>query len=159
MPPHPLVLWTIRAATLLYAAAVARLLLRRPARALWAAGCAFYLAHVAAAFHFSYQWSHAIAVRETARQTNDLFGLDWGGGVYFNYAFTAIWTADALQWLLAPRARESRPRWVGYVVHGFIAWMFLNGAIVFPSGPVRWFSLLAAAALTFLWLRGRRLNS
>src|SRR5881394_1142801 len=36
---------------------------------LWVLGCLFFLAHVAAAFQFYYQWSHAQALEDTRRQT------------------------------------------------------------------------------------------
>ena len=32
--------------------------------------------------------------KNSARQTAEVFGLDWGGGLYVNYAFTAAWVAD-----------------------------------------------------------------
>ena len=108
------------------------MILRRPARAYWTAGCLFYLAHVVAAFAFAYQWSHAVAVAETARQTKALFGLDWGGGIWFNYVFTVIWAGDALWWQLASNHYERRPAWIGKAVHLYMAWMFINGAIVVP---------------------------
>ena len=43
------------------------------------------LLHVWCAFNYLYQWSHAIACRDTARQTAELFGIQWGDGLYLNY--------------------------------------------------------------------------
>jgi len=141
------ILWTIRIAAVLYAIAIVRMIQGRAARLPWAAGCAFYLAHVAAAFNGAYRWSHAVAVQETARQTRDLFGLDWGGGIWFNYLFTAIWTAGAIWWLAAPASRALRPSWIGTAMHLYMAWMFINGAVVFPQGPTRWIAAATAAAI------------
>jgi len=80
--------WTVRAALILYALTFALRLAapkrRREARLLWTTVCVLFLAHVAAAFQFFHAWGHAHAYRETARQTRELFGLDWGGGLYFN---------------------------------------------------------------------------
>jgi hypothetical protein len=140
------ILWTIRLAGLFYVIAIVQLIRHRPARAFWAIGCALYLAHVVAAFQYAYHWSHAIAVQETARQTEALFGLNWGGGIWFNYAFTVIWTADSLWWLIAPKKRAARPNWLNTAIHSYLAWMFVNGAIVFPQSPTRWI----AAALAFV---------
>jgi len=140
------ILWTIRLAGVLYVIALAQMIRRSPARAFWITGCVFYLAHVVAAFHYAYHWSHGFAVQETARQTRELFGLDWGGGIWFNYLFTVVWSADALWWLLRPKSRESRPKWLNASIHSYIAWMFINGAIVFPQGPTRW--VAASMALT-----------
>ena len=153
--PHPLVLWTIRLSGLLYALALALFLTRRNPRLAWTLACLFYLAHLLSAFHFSYHWSHQFAVAETARQTQALFGLYWGGGVWFNYAFTALWTLDALWWNLSPHSYLSRPLWLTRSVHIYLAWMFVNGAIVFPQGPTRWAALALAAALGLLYTRRR----
>src|SRR5882762_2048787 len=94
--------WTVRGALALYALAITVRLAaparRAEARFLWTAGCLLFLAHVAAAFHFFHGWSHAHAYRETARQTRELFGIDWGGGLYLNYLFTLAWAADAAYW-------------------------------------------------------------
>ena len=115
-------LWTIRISALLYAVV---LLLRRrhPGAARWLSGAAYvlYLAHVYLAFDQRYGWSHAAAYAETARQTRELFGLDWGGGIYWNYAFTLLWPLDIL---FPGRA------WSGWL-HGFLIFMFVNGVFVF----------------------------
>src|SRR5438093_12395347 len=46
-------------------------------------GCTAFLAHVASAFQFYHDWSHSAAYADTARQTEELFGWNWGGGIYF----------------------------------------------------------------------------
>src|SRR5689334_13509938 len=91
---------------------------RRTARLTWTLGCALFLAHVAAAFGFFHGWSHAHAYAETARQTRDRFGLDWGGGLYFNYLFTVLWVADAAYWWTAGvDAYDRQPRWMSAALH------------------------------------------
>jgi hypothetical protein len=153
-----LTLWTIRVAAGLYVAAVAGWLARRDrsSRAAWTAACGFYLVHVAAAFHFYHAWSHAAAYRETARQTAAVFGVNWGGGLYFNYAFTAIWIADVLWWWRGLEAYRRRPRWVTAAVHTFFAFMFLNATVVFAQGGTRWFGVAATTLLCVLWWRTNR---
>lgn len=142
-----MIVWTIRLACIFYCLALAQIIRRRPARVYWTIGCAFYLAHVAAAFHYVYHWSHSVAVQETARQTQAIFGMNWGGGVWFNYAFTVIWSADAFWWLAAPKSRAARSAWLNTAIHSYLAWMFINGAIVFPTGPTRWVAAAAAVVL------------
>src|SRR5687767_13213248 len=66
----------------------------RAARLAWTVACAALLAHVACAFHFYHGWGHGAAYLDTARQTNEVFGLDWGGGLYVNYALMAGWVMD-----------------------------------------------------------------
>ena len=111
---------------------------QRVARSAWIAGCAAFLCHLAAAFSFRHGWSHQAALEDTARQTAQLFGLHWGGGIYLNYLFTAVWTVDAIWMGLYPSAYHSRPRLLSAAIHVFMAFMFLNGALVFPIA--RWWS-------------------
>lgn len=152
-------IWSVRAATLLYIAAIVVLLTapmqrsRTFARPVWTAGCLFYLAHVYGAFEFFHGWSHDAAYRETARQTAELFDFHWGGGLYFNYLFTVVWVADAAWWWAQPLRYQNRPRWIRAMVHTFLAFMFFNGAVVFATGFSRWVGAAATPLLLLLWWR------
>lgn len=150
--------WSIRFATLLYIAGLLSMLLGREhnARALWTAGLLSYLAHVVFAFHYVHDWSHAAAAVETARQTEELFGVASGAGLFFNYLFTLVWTADTIWWWKDEEGYRRRPRWLASSVHAFLAFMFFNGAVVFASGFSRWAGLASIPPLLFLWLRARR---
>jgi hypothetical protein len=151
--------WTIRIALALAMAALAARIAHRnrAARLAWTAGCLTFLAHVVCAFHFYHAWSHDAAYLATARDTAALFGLDWGGGLYFNYGFTLVWIADVVWWWVRPASYETRPRWVSAAVYGFFAFMAFNGAVVFASGPTRWTSLVVCTAVSLMfWLRVRR---
>ena len=125
------------------------------ARRVWSVGCVFFLAHVACAFAFYHGWSHAAAYRETARQTAEMTGIRWGGGLFFNYLFAVAWLGDVLWWWLAPGSFARRPRWLTRIWHGFFFFMVLNGAIVFGTGPVRWFGAAICSILGALWWRSR----
>jgi hypothetical protein len=151
------IVWTIRLSLLLYVAGILSLLLDRegPARALWTAGVLSYLAHAVSAFHRVHGWSHEKAVLETARQTEELLGVSSGAGLYFNYLFTLVWTADALWWWIDPDGYRRRPRWTTFSVHLFLAFMFFNGAVVFADGFSRWVGLASTPPLLFLYLRSR----
>jgi hypothetical protein len=115
-------IWTARLAAALWVCAVLWMWRGRWERARWAStvGVVLYLAHVWCAFAFHYEWSHAVAYRETARQTKELFGVDWGGGLWLNYLFTAVWVGEVLWW---------RPR-VRWWAQGFLGFMILNGTVV-----------------------------
>jgi len=141
--------WTIRLAlALAVAALMARLAHRnRAARLAWTAGCLLYLMHVASAFQFYHHWSHAAAYEATARDTAARFGLDWGGGLYFNYVFTVLWVTDVVWWWLGPRRYEARLAWVHVAVYGYFGFMAFNGAVVFASGQTRWVSLAVGIGL------------
>jgi hypothetical protein len=83
--------WTVRIAIALYVAGLAlRGYSPKWSRLAWTGGCGFYLLHVACAFEYYHHWSHANAYAATARQTAAVVGLDWGGGLYVNYAFTLV---------------------------------------------------------------------
>ena len=129
-----------------------------PARARWAwtFGCAFFLAHVGCAFAFFHGWSHTAAYRETARQTAELTGLHWGGGLFLNYIFALAWIADTMWWWLAPANFARRPPWLTAAWQGFLFFMVFNGTVVFGNGPVRWFGAAICAGLATLWWVTRR---
>jgi hypothetical protein len=129
---------------------------RRLARLLWSAGLLAYLAHVVTAFQFVHGWSHQAAVVETARQTRELFGLETGVGIWFNYLFTAVWGADVAWWWLNPDSYARRAVPVSAGVHAFLAFMFFNGAVVFAAGPSRWIGLAATVVVPVEWVWRRR---
>ncbi|OYV93053.1 MAG: hypothetical protein B7Z73_03955 [Planctomycetia bacterium 21-64-5] len=155
---------------------------QRWARLAWTLGCLCYLAHVACAFHFYHGWSHAAAYRHTAERTAAVAGWSWGGGVYFNYVFTAVWLADTLWWWRTSSVgnalcgvpkrcqRElhgtpqrafptdpSRRDWLHLAVQLFMAFMVFNATVVFGQGFVRWFGVTGCTLLALHWLspRGR----
>jgi hypothetical protein len=124
--------WLARASAVAY---VIALLLRatsfsRAARMVWTGALCLYLLHVCGAFEYFYHWSHAIAYEETARQTAELFGVEWGGGIYLNYLFTIVWLVDCLWWWVRSESYGERPRIVARTVDGFLAFMFVNATIV-----------------------------
>ncbi|HEX7379802.1 MAG TPA: hypothetical protein VF278_21940 [Pirellulales bacterium] len=146
-------LWTVRLALAGYflgaalptrAASSGR---RRLDNIAWTVGCFCYLAHVACAFAFYHHWSHAAAVERTAEQTALVTGWRWGGGLYVNYVFTAVWLIDViLRW--SPRsAGKARPWWPATAV-GMLMWFIVfNATVVFGQGAVRWFGLAGCLAV------------
>jgi hypothetical protein len=147
--------WTIRVAVALYVISIVQQLLARggdsaqPAgRLAWTAGCALLWLHVALAMHFVYGWDHGRMMRETARQTAAITGVDFAGGVYFNYAFMLIWAADASAWwMLGEKRYRRRAVWVSIIVHAFLAFIAINAVVVFANGPVRWCGIAACATI------------
>src|SRR5262249_44129618 len=81
-----------------FAIARSRVELDRRARWLWTIGCVALLTHFAAAFHFYHAWSQESAYVETARQTAEVFAINWGGGLFINYAVAGLWIADVAWW-------------------------------------------------------------
>jgi hypothetical protein len=152
--------WTIRLALACYVTALAIGLATRGrsprgqlvARILWTAGCLLFLGHVACAFGFYHDWSHARALADTARQTKELIGWEFGEGIYFSYLFTLLWVADVIWWWLAPASYVGRVPPLRYAIHGFMAFIAFNGAIVFEGGPTRWFGIAACVILGGLFV-------
>lgn len=151
--------WTIRIALLLYAAVLAAQLgsgssaSRRVSRWLSTVGLLFATAHVAAAFHHYHGWSHASAHDAVLRETRELTGLAFGGGIYFNYAFLVVWLVDVVwQWLSLP-GYYRRPRWIAWTLHGYLLLIAINGAIVFEAGMTRVAGILVGLSLVALAVR------
>jgi hypothetical protein len=122
----------------------------RTFRLVWLAGAVFLLVHLLAAFHFKHGWSHATAYADTARQTREVTGLDWGGGVYLNYLLVIVWLADATS-----RVRTN-PIVLSLVLRRvltvFYAFMWFNAAVVFVRNPMRWVGAAAFVLLAvFAW--------
>jgi hypothetical protein len=149
---------TIRLSLIWYAAALFLMMkLRRgdwsadsaigkSARWCWTWGVTSYVVHVAMAFHFFHHWSHADAYAHTESVSG------FGAGVFGSYLFTCLWVADAIWWWTLPRAYANRPVAVDVVLHSFMLFIALNGAIVFAQGAVRWASLSVFCALALFWL-------
>lgn len=123
------------------------------ARWAWSVGCGFFLVHVACAFSYFHQWSHEAAYRETARQTAELTGWQWGGGLFINYVFAAVWVAMVLRWWFAPASAIDRASRWDAIWHGFFFSMMLNGGVIFVHGPMRWVGILFCGGLALLWFR------
>jgi hypothetical protein len=144
-----LVRWTVCLAILAYALRVvadagdfASLCARR---VLWTAGLVFYLAHVAAAFHFVHAWNHDAALRETARQTELLTGWRTWLGLWANYAFTLLWIGDVAAWWAVGAEYPLRCRRTYAAVQAAFAFIVFNATAVF--GPPAWRLIVAAFAL------------
>lgn len=123
----------------------------RPAWRLWAAGAVACAIHVVIAFAIRYGWSHDAAIRETARQTAAVYGLDWGGGVYVNYLFVAVWAIEAWWWRTDPARYAARPRALTWTLRAFYVVIVLNAAVIFARPPARWPGLALTAVLAWTW--------
>lgn len=151
--------WTIRTALILY---VMTLVLRltskseprheRGARWFWTGGLIAYLAHVVCAFHFYHDWSHNAAYAATAEETEEGFGLHWGGGLYLNYLFSLVWVLDAVWWWINPERYRARSRPSRFAIHGFMVFMAFQAVVVFEAGVVRWVGIGCAVMLAVLCL-------
>jgi hypothetical protein len=129
---------------------------RRPltwVRVAWTIGCAALVAHFALAFHFFHAWSHESAYADTARQTAEVIAINWGGGLFINYAVAVLWAADVVWWWLAGAGSYlQRPWWLTLLWHGFLVFIIFNATVVFKDGWVRWVGLVLCLVLCWSWI-------
>jgi hypothetical protein len=118
-------------------------------------GFALALVHTLLAFDIVHHWSHADAVRSTAAQTEAMFGVAVGDGIYVNYVFFAVWLADAIWWRLAPSGYE-RPALAVWTLRAFYMVIIFNGIVVFVDGARRIFGLVIVTWLARIWSPGAR---
>jgi hypothetical protein len=114
---------------------------RHLAQLSWLLGWFLLVIHTGIAFGVGHDWSHAEAVRHTARAS----GV--GAGIWINYLVLLAWGADAVLLAWSPLRYAFRPAWVGGLVHGFLAFVAFNAAVVYAQPSRRWFTLPL-----FLWL-------
>jgi hypothetical protein len=155
---HPLIAQTALAAVLFWGLASVGMLRLTPAewaggsprrafvRLLWVLGWATMAVHTAAAFHIAHGWSHMAAYEHTERTA----GV--GEGVYVNYLFGLVWGLDAVWFAGFPASYARRPRWVGWAVHGFMAFVTFNATVVYGSGLARSMGVVFFALLGWVWL-------
>ena len=110
----------------------------------WLAGWLMLCVHIAAAFDLVHGWSHAAAFEHTERTA----GV--GEGVFVNYAFVLLWGLDVLWLLIGPASYARRSRWIGWPLHGFLAFVTFNATVIYGTGLARW---LGVAAFTLLVVR------
>ena len=135
----------------------------KAARLSWTVACAALFVHVWCAFHFYHGWSHNAAYVDTARRTDEVFGLNWGGGLYVNYALLVGWSLDVIWWWVrGVEAYRSRPWQVVALWHGFLIFIIFNAAVIFGNGFARWAGLSVCLGLCLVWslaARGRSTSS
>jgi hypothetical protein len=148
-----LTIWTIRLSLVLFAATVFGWLVDRPLRfksvwnVTWSVGFLSAVVHVLCAFHFYHDWSVRAAYADTAKQTQELMGISFGAGVYFNYLFLIAWGADVVALWLWPGSFPASLNSVRLVGLWYLAFIAINGAIVFESGPTRVGGIIAVTLL------------
>ena len=119
----------------------------------WTIGCAALVAHFISAFNFYHSWSHQSAYVDTARQTAEVFAINWGGGLFINYAVAILWTADVVWWWIAGvNSYRRRPWWLTLTWHGFLIFIIFNAMVVFKNGLTRWFGLVICLTLCLSWV-------
>jgi hypothetical protein len=118
----------------------------------WTVGCAALIAHIVYAFDFYHAWSHESAYADTARQTAEVVRINWGGGLFINYALALLWITDVAWWWVAGLNSYRRRPWLLTLIwHGFLIFIIFNATVVFKNGLTRWIGLLVSLTLILSW--------
>jgi hypothetical protein len=118
---------------------------------LWTGGGLLCVLHMIAALGVRHGWNHDAAVRATATQAESVYGVAWGGGVYVNYVFAAMWLGEAIWWRTNVRSFVRRSRAVTLLVRAFYLLILTNAAIVFAPPVRRLWGVAMIAALMWVW--------
>lgn len=139
--------------SIVFAMSRGRLGYDRWARLAWTIGCAALIAHFVCAFDFYHAWSHESAYADTARQTAEVIRINWGGGLYINYAVALFWIADVSWWWVAGLSSYRRRPWLPTLIwHSFLIFIIFNALVVFKHGMTRWAGLLVCLSLVLSWV-------
>ena len=88
----------------------------------------------------------------TARQTDAVVGINWGGGLFINYAVVSLWFADVAWWWFAGLGAYRRRPWMLTLIwHSFLIFIIFNATVVFKDGLTRWIGLLVSLTLCLSW--------
>ena len=130
------------------------------ARLAWTIGCAALVAHFICAFNFYHAWSHESAYIDTARQTAAVFAINWGGGLFINYAVAILWITDVAWWWFAGLSSyRQRPWLLTLIWHSFLIFIIFNATVVFEDGLARWIGLLVCLTMCLSWMVMHRQRS
>jgi hypothetical protein len=126
-----------------------------PAWAWWAftLGLVLAIVHTLLSFGIVHNWIHDDAVRATAMQTEAMFGVSVGWGVYVNYLFLAVWLVDAWWWRTA-RVGYVRASAVTWTLRVFYMIVIFNAAVIFAAGWRRIAGLVLVSWLSRIWSAG-----
>ena len=144
---------TIWVALALFAAGEAGRVLRPVPRWAWwssLAGAIICAVHIVIAMGHHHHWSHASAIEETARQTASVYGLAWGGGVYVNYVFVAVWLTYLWRWRTRPEFFAQNPA-ATWGLRAFFFVVIFNATVVFAISPMRLAGTVLSLALPLIW--------
>ena len=123
-------------------------------RVLWTIAVIALIGHFICAYQFYHHWSHESAYVDTARQTDEVVGLNWGGGLFINYGLLTIWAIDVgWWWFRGLNSYRARPWPVIAAWHGFLIFILFNAMVVFKHGAVRWVGLGICIVLVVSWVR------
>jgi hypothetical protein len=122
--------------------------------ALSVVGLATLVVHIAIAIFHHHGGDHAAAVADTARLTEQVYGVAWGGGVYVNYAFVATWAAYVWRWRAHAEPLDDTNLWL-VAIRAALFVIIVNALVVFASPLTRPLGIILCLVLAWAWRPGR----
>jgi hypothetical protein len=107
--------------------------------------------HIVIAIGHHHHWSQASAIDETARQTASVYGVAWGGGVYVNYLFVAVWFAYLWRWWTPPSGGVAPRPAIVWGLRAFFFMIIFNATVVFAVTRMRAVGIVLSLALVLIW--------
>ena len=159
-----LIAWSIPISLVFFAAVLlARLWLgphsgKRVLAVLSTVGFLLFLVHVLTAYHYQYKWSHSVAVTETAQQTKEQIGFEFGSGIYFNFLFLICCGIEVIWSWYPNRHCTGVMRWLRSCGIAYMLFIAFNGTVIFKSGWIRVLGILFTAMLICIYV-GIRLRT
>lgn len=95
-------------------------------------------------------------MREVERQTAEVTGNAWSGGLYINYLFLAAWAADVIWWWRGLELYQQRHWLITGVWQFVMIFMVFNATVVFKTSVVRWVGVGICLTLLAAWLSQHR---
>jgi hypothetical protein len=109
--------------------------------------------HIVIAMGHQHHWNHDAAVEATARQTAAVYGFAWGGGVYVNYLFLAVWLAELWRWWTRPAEYLAGNPAVTWALRAFFFIIIVNAAVVFAAPRTRVAGVVLTGTLLLIWIK------
>jgi hypothetical protein len=107
--------------------------------------------HIVLAFDVRHGWNYGAAVQATAHQTDQVYGVAWGGGLYINFLFLTTWLLELFWWRLRPHRYFGRPVFVTWLLRTFYLVILLNAAIIFAARERQVLGLILLGILLWIW--------
>jgi hypothetical protein len=133
-----------------------RVIERAPGAARWAwraslLGAFLCTVHIAISMGLRHGWSHDAAVRDTARQTMEVFGAGFGAGVYVNYVFVMVWLGELGWWRANSAGYARRRRSIVWLLRVFYFVVIVSAAVIFVRPIWRIAGVALVATLLWIW--------
>lgn len=112
----------------------------------WLLGSVVMWVHIYGSYSEVYEWSHELALLETANESERVTGIRASWGVYVNFGFAMMWSVYSIRVVLKGLFNS----WIDHFVFWFTAVIVLMATVVFEEGVVRYASFAGFAAIGFL---------